>query len=526
MSDFYPWAKRLRPACAALLSLALAGTAAAQETARGIVFEDLNGNGVLDDGEPGIAGVAVANGLDVVLTDEDGRYELPVGDDTILFVTKPSGYQVHIDEKNVPRFYYIHKPHGSPDYYYKGVAPTGPLPESVDFPLTRIEEPEQFRIVALADTQPETSQEVAWLKQGAFSEMAGLDAAFAVVLGDIMFDHLEFFRGYINAFAPVGYPFYHVIGNHDLNFDAPDNTTAGETYQRYFGPMWYSWEVGGVRFVTLNNIHWQGRTEENPYATNRYVAQIEEHQLEWLRNDLAHADPEQTIVFCMHAPLYSARSRNPHIRNLEGLFEVLRDRPRVLALSGHTHTTNIRTFTEEDGWEGDGEFIDLNAAVVSGSWWSGPKDHRGIPFSLQRDGVPAGYTIVDFDGGEYTWHFKAVGLPAEYQMEVYPPGVHASGETPARTLLVNVFYGTEETTVEYRLNGGEWLPMEYRPQEDPLAQQLYSGPGDTGKPWVNPVTAFHIWEAELEAAPPRTPNRWDVRATLPDGRILTGVRIE
>ncbi len=38
------------------------------ETARGIVFEDTNGNGKHDDGEPRLAGIKVSNGEDIVKT--------------------------------------------------------------------------------------------------------------------------------------------------------------------------------------------------------------------------------------------------------------------------------------------------------------------------------------------------------------------------------------------------------------------------------------------------------------------------
>ena len=47
--------------------------------AEGFVFEDLDGDGRRDSGEPGIAGVPVSNGLDVVLTGADGAYRLAAG---------------------------------------------------------------------------------------------------------------------------------------------------------------------------------------------------------------------------------------------------------------------------------------------------------------------------------------------------------------------------------------------------------------------------------------------------------------
>ena len=100
--------------------------------ATGTVFHDTNANGQLDSGEPPLADIRVSNGREIVRTDEKGRYRLPVTDDTIVFVIKPGGWQTPYDEFNRPRFYYIHKPNGSPaDFKYAGVAPTGPLPASV-----------------------------------------------------------------------------------------------------------------------------------------------------------------------------------------------------------------------------------------------------------------------------------------------------------------------------------------------------------------------------------------------------------
>ena len=76
----------------------------AQDMASGSVFEDGNANGRRDSGEPGIAGVAVSNQLEVVLTDQDGRWRLPVAQETVFFVTQPAGYRVPVDGQNLPRF--------------------------------------------------------------------------------------------------------------------------------------------------------------------------------------------------------------------------------------------------------------------------------------------------------------------------------------------------------------------------------------------------------------------------------------
>src|SRR6056297_369932 len=75
-------------------------TAFAQSSASGVVFEDLNENGTRDKDEPGIEGVMVSNQKDVVLTDRDGRYSLPVTNQTLLFVTNPASYRFHLNELN------------------------------------------------------------------------------------------------------------------------------------------------------------------------------------------------------------------------------------------------------------------------------------------------------------------------------------------------------------------------------------------------------------------------------------------
>ena len=142
---------RLRKALFALL-IALALPAAA-DTARGYVFEDLDRNGVRDPGEPGIAGVRVSNGRDVVETDRDGAWRLAVEDGWVLFITKPAGYATPVNAHNLPQFFYVHRPNGSPvETRYLGVDPTGPLPDSIDFPLILRPEREAFEAILFSDT--------------------------------------------------------------------------------------------------------------------------------------------------------------------------------------------------------------------------------------------------------------------------------------------------------------------------------------------------------------------------------------
>src|SRR6516162_10227568 len=117
----------------------------------GTVFEDRDGSGAASAANPGLAGVLVSNGRDVAVTGADGRYRLPLPDEATIFVIKPAGFMPPVDpETNLPRFYRHHQPKGSPaklNLTFEGLAPTGPLPASVDFSLTRQDEPSAFDVV-------------------------------------------------------------------------------------------------------------------------------------------------------------------------------------------------------------------------------------------------------------------------------------------------------------------------------------------------------------------------------------------
>ena len=152
--------------------------------ARGIVFDDRNANERRDAGEPGLPGIGVSNGRQIVETDAEGRYELTVDNDDIVFVIKPRDWVAPLGRNNLPKFYYIHKPAGSPaNFKYAGVEPTGPLPDSIDFPLRNRPEPERFKALMFGDPQPRNLQEVEYIAHDTIEQVIrehAHDAAFGV----------------------------------------------------------------------------------------------------------------------------------------------------------------------------------------------------------------------------------------------------------------------------------------------------------------------------------------------------------
>lgn len=478
-------------------------TSDSTQTASGIVFHDKNGNGKFDDGEKPLPGVAVSNGLDVVKTDDQGRYELPVTDDTILFVIQPQGYKSPLSEDLLPRFYYIHKPEGSPPQKYPGVKPTGPLPDSVDFPLTENKEADQYQVLMFGDTQPRDQKEVDWIGHDVLAELVDNEAAFGVTLGDIAFDNLETLEPLNRAIALLKTPWINVIGNHDLNFDAKIREHANETFEQIYGPSYYSFDWGPVHYVVIDNIEWIYEEEK---GRGRYQGGIGERQLEFVKNDLKHVDKDKLVVLMMHIPLTNTRDR-------QELYRLIEDRPNCVSFSAHTHRHAHILIGEEDGWQGESPHLHINQGTVCGSWWSGAHDERGIPHATMSDGTPNGYGFLKIDGNQFKLDYKAAGRKAEYQMEIDAPDLVKTSEKTAAEVYVNFFNGTDNSRVQMKVGDADWADMEQARERDPKFQRAYDREEELLKnretaPFrrlPKPAFCAHLWKSILPAdLPPGT----------------------
>ena len=206
---------------------------AISETIQGIVYHDMNQNYQRDANEPGIAEVLVSNKTEVTKTDNDGHYSLQVQDEDIIFVIKPAGYALPLNENNLPQFYYIHTPEGSPPSKYRGLDPTGPLPQQIDFPLYEDNIGDDFEVVVFSDPQPRNEKEINYVRDDVVSELIGTSSVCGIVLGDIMYDDLSLYEYYCQVLGQTGIPFYHVPGNHDMNYDAADDLHSLETFKRH-----------------------------------------------------------------------------------------------------------------------------------------------------------------------------------------------------------------------------------------------------------------------------------------------------
>ncbi len=402
------------------------------ETIGGHVFDDLNRDGARQAGEPGVSGVMVSNGRDVIKTDNDGAYSLPVRDDMAVFVVQPSGWRVPTDENWVPQFAYQHKPAGSPKpLRYGGLEPTGPLPAAINFPIIRSESGDGFTCAILGDIQTYANTEIGYMRDSSVDDIVdrgpgAVDCLLAV--GDVLGDDLDLIPRVAEIWGAVGAPQWWAHGNHDFDFDADFDANSADSWRRLYGPNYYAFEMGAVTFIVLDNVVYPCGSEdaETPGREfcaeedrKRYNARITDDQMAFVEGVLAGVDRDRTIVFAHHIPFVSFvdQAATAHqTDNVRALYELVEGR-NALSLSGHTHTMENLAPGDHFGPWSDAVDVDalpfrhIIAGAVAGAWYNGDFDVHGAPMSLSRLGSPRGWLQLAFNAnGDYQERFMAANM--------------------------------------------------------------------------------------------------------------------
>jgi hypothetical protein len=495
-------------------------------TVSGVVFEDKDGAGQ-PAGAPGLAGVLVSNGKDVAVTDADGRYTLPLPEEAAIFVIKPAGFMPPVDPTtNLPRFYRLHQPEGSPaslNLTFAGVSPTGPLPASVDFALRREDEPRAFEVVMFTDPQPESDVEIDFIREDVIEALAATKAKFGFTSGDIMFDDLSLYDRYNAIIGTIGLPWWNLGGNHDLNFEAPDRRRSRETYKRVFGPNYYAFFYSQTLFLMLDDVDYLGADETKPNSAGKYEGRLDPAQLEFVRGVLTNTPAETLIVIVLHIPFRTYMNPPDPASTLveasrNDLFALFEGRRYTVSFSGHTHTTEHHYFDAADGWKGVGPHHHHVMTAVSGSWWSGPYDHRGVACADSRDGSPNGFHILSVDGNGYKTRFVPAKEPngrqirlsveshfhaanREIKFQFRPGQLNSSpigrATLGAATLVANVFDGGPKTKVTMRIGDRPPIEMTATRMADPFVEDVFARNEATKKPWIKAEVSSHVWTARL-----------------------------
>lgn len=497
-----------------------------QQTAKGYVYEDANRNGKKDRREAGIPNVSVSNGTDVVLTDSKGFYTLPVNDGSTIFVIKPDGYKTPVDENFIPRFYYHHKPEGSPDSFtYKGISPTGSLPKSIDFAFHKQDEPENFTAVIFGDPQPYSIQDMDYFTEKIVNDVKKTDKTlFGISLGDIAGDNLDLHPVYKERMRHLQLPWYNVMGNHDMNYDAPSDEFSDETFEKNFGSANYAFNYGKAHFIILDNILYP-----DPRDGKGYWGGYREDQLIFLENNLKHVPKDKLVVLSQHIHMKDNSGGSYRLEDRQRLFDLLKDYENVLIMSAHTHLQDQIEYTEADGWKGKKPLHEYNVGTTSGDWYSGKLDEKGLPDATMRDGTPQGYAFLNINGNQYDVDYKVAGRESDYQMNIFAPKVVPHKGRTTSQIMVNFFMGSQNDLVEYRMDEGEWRKMHYVSAPDlnyltKLLEWDFTEELLPGRRPSNPVNSTHVWIAPVPTDLPAGKHTIEVRATDRYGKTHSGKR--
>ena len=396
----------------AVLSVILAASCKAESeaTVEGAVFEDLDGDGIMDAGEGGIPDILVSNGITVAVTDDDGNYQLPQ-EGYFVFITTPNNYAA-----TTP--------------WYRDMTE-----HDLDFGLSSTPEKakDEFAFVQITDIHIDTEQAHIAIFEQAIDEINDIAPAFVIATGDLVLkgDEVviaqarEWFDTYSTLIQDFEMPIYNVTGNHDvvgIHCEQAAETDPGyneEMYREYFGPTYYSFDWGSYHCLIL---------DLNELVNGHQVFRIPDSQLEWLRQDLALRRGKSLLVF-FHEPTTSWENRTQ-------VLDLLKQH-QTMMFSGHWH---FDILIDSYG------IPEQVTSAMCAEWWFGPSP----------DGEPFGYRIIDVDGQAIFSLYKGVG--EERAIEIASPGAIASGEI-ALTAQLYTEYGTIQEA-SYSVDSGKAVAMQ------------------------------------------------------------------
>lgn len=365
---------------------------------------------VVDDSGNGLEGVVVSDGLKSVRTAFDGSFYLTSDIATTKFVqiSSPSGYLPPVVD-GIPRFY---KP-------LSEISPSGGVYDAGDFVITPVENPNRYTLLITADPQPRknnwTLDKIAYKSQSAcqdlYQELYDVSQSitgrqvYGICLGDIVHEDMSLYAQYNTALATLAYPTYNIIGNHDNDPSAADDDAGAATFESYYGPRNYSFNIGGIHFVMLDNLI----MEKDGDNLTAYKQGLTDRIWEWLQSDMAFVPTTTKIMVCAHSPMYkqlkgsertnSAYHAGTHSDKDGGAFgyaDLFNNYPEIHAWAGHTHIGFNYVYPSTHRHK---KVQVHTLARSTGELWTN---------EYLASGTPRGFTIVEVDNGQITWKFHPV----------------------------------------------------------------------------------------------------------------------
>lgn len=372
-------------------------------THTGRVYIDDNHNGICDNGEKGLKGVMVSDGLNVVKTLEDGLFSLPGhAKESFIFITIPSGFKTenkHYHRINI----------GTESYEFALQPYDGGIRKDGSHQFVHISDTEILDL----ENQREWVSDI-------YGYVNNEQAAFIIHTGDICYEkgmtsHIKLMNS-----AIMGVPVFYCIGNHDL----VKGSYGEEMFERIYGPVYYSFDVGSTHYIVTPMLSGDFKpkyTKEDVYR--------------WLKNDLKQIPQGKPVVFFSHdLPTHD----NRFVYGISEREQLILDDYNLKAwLFGHWHINYMRK------WD--------NAFAIS----TAAADKGGIDHSANA------YRVMHIDqNGNFKSELRYTYLNKKMQISSPAEGVDTAFTLKAGIpLVVNVYSSdspVKEVTYTCLMNGKVW----------------------------------------------------------------------
>lgn len=370
------------------------------------------------------------------------------------------------------------------------------------------------QVLVFGDPQVKSDDDVGYFRRDIVQPLQGKQAArLGITLGDLVDDVPALLPAVKRTTELLGVPWMYAPGNHDVDAGASGDEASLEAFHRAIGPDTAARETALANVVVLDDvIHLPGQKPA-------YIGGFREDQFAFLERWLPTLPKDKLLVLAMHIPLFEEPGKDSfRDADRERLFALLAPFPHLLVLSAHSHAQRNVFHGGEAGWHGAAPLHEFNLGAACGSYWSGAKDAEGIPDATMSDGTPNGYAVLTLKrGGEYALAWHAARDPADTQIGLHAPKVLRRGAYPAWGVFANVYMGDDDTRVEFRVDGGDWMPMKKVLQPDPnlMAENRRDDEATALRGYDRSPEAEaspHLWRAALPTKLAAGEHRIDVRA--------------
>ena len=320
------------------------------------------------------------------------------------------------------------------------------------------------RVLVFGDPQVKSARDVDYFRRDIVQPLWGKHgASIGITLGDLVDDVPALLPEVKAATASLGIPWLHAPGNHDVDPGAASDAASLAGFHRTIGPDTFARQTALANIAILDDVILL------PGQKPGYIGGLREDQFAFLERWLPTLAKDRLLVLAMHIHLFDEAGKDSfRDADRERLFALLKPFPHVLVLTAHSHTQRHVFHDAATGWHGANPLHEYNVGAACGAYWSGAADAQGIPAATMADGTPNGYAMLTVKaGGEYAVAWHNARDPDDRQIGLHAPKLLRRGAYPAWGVFANVYMGTDDTRVEFRVDGGDWMPMKKVLQPDP-----------------------------------------------------------